>query len=65
MNDLWLIKPKYLRNKGMIDGLNFEYKDKDPELTLMVEKITEFKGQAPCPRYGATMVHLNLKSSGN
>ena len=63
LNDLWLIRPNQLRNKGSIDIENLRYKSQDPELTLTIECISEFSGQAPCPRYGATMVHLNLQQS--
>ena len=60
MNDLWLIRPFYMRNLGSIDINTLKYKSKRPELTLTIEKVTEYSGQAPCPRYGATMVHLHL-----
>ena len=44
MNDLWLIRPHYHRNKSLIDGVTLSYKSKDPELSIIIEKITEFSG---------------------
>ena len=41
-NDLWLIRPNQLRNKGSIDIENLRYKSQDPELTLTIECISEF-----------------------
>lgn len=30
-----------------------------------MKKITDYSGQAPCPRYSAQMIHLSLKRSGH
>ena len=65
LNDLWLIKPEYYTNKRMIDEVKYQYTCKDPELTLNVQQITNFSGQPPCPRFGATMVHINTRKQGH
>lgn len=44
----------------MIHELKYQYTCKDPELTLNVRQITNYAGQPPCPRIGASMVHLAL-----
>ena len=65
LNDLWLIKPEYYTNKRMIDDVKYTYTCRDPELTLNVSQITNFSGQPPCPRTGATMITLNIKKTGH
>ena len=65
LNDLWLIKPEHYTNKRMIHEKTYKYTRKDPELTLNVQQITNIAGQPPCPRSGATMIHLNIKKAGH
>lgn len=65
LNDLWLIKPEYYTNKRMIHEVKYQYTHKDPELTLNIQQITNFSGQPPCPRSGATMIHINIKKTNN
>ena len=60
-NDLWLIKPHYEMNKKAIDYSTFGYQSRDPELALKIKQITDYKGRKPCPRFQASMIHINLR----
>ena len=44
MNDLWLIRPNHAKNKAVIDAQSLKYKIEDPELTITVQKISEYSG---------------------
>lgn len=65
LNDLWLIKPEYYTNKRMIDDVNYKFTCRDPELTLNVQQITNYSGQPPCPRQGASMISVKIKKTGH
>ena len=65
MNDLWLIKPACQSNKRFINERDFSYMSKDPELTLNISKINNFKGQPPCPRSQFSMTSVKCSKSGH
>ena len=64
LNDLWLIRPSYQTNKRFISEHNYQYLGKDPEVTLNISKISDFKGQPPCPRSDFSMTHVSIKKTG-
>lgn len=57
-NDFWLVTPDYNNNKFVIahDGEFME--GNENKVGMVLHKIEDFAGQAPCPRSGFQMTHL-------
>lgn len=48
-NDIWILQPYYHENKRALSDCTYEYLGR-PTLNFVLKKLTDFKGQAPCPR---------------
>lgn len=57
-NDLYLLKPDCQRNKALIARIEGTFHDKKPRYATILEKITNYHGQPPCPRMHFGFVNL-------
>lgn len=63
-NDLFLVHPDHERNKAYILRANGDYVKENAKLAVVVEKITKFHGEPPCPRMHFGMTHLSNARTG-